>query len=210
LEQLAATTRNSFVGRKSLAETGEFVGSTDSITQRLTEDCAADDADRDAEPLLEQYRGMPAPPAKPFFSLLHHPQPEETWLRAGLFELWMRAAPKPKGGDISGMCMDDELPVLHWLLREQVREVFEVVTESRPYELREFVAWFMNKSRSHTEYFSGNYEYSSFNEYTYGRPRHAAWVRLAQEVQNAAAILGISFPKRARLPALPTLEEPTK
>jgi hypothetical protein len=84
LEQLAVTTRNSFVGRKSLAETAELVGSPDPMdTERLAEDCAAYDADRDAELLLEQYRGTPALPAELFLSLLHRRRPRPTRLRAG-------------------------------------------------------------------------------------------------------------------------------
>jgi hypothetical protein len=34
-------------------------------------------------------------------------------LRAALFELWMDIEPKPVGGSIGGMNMDDEFPVLH-------------------------------------------------------------------------------------------------
>jgi hypothetical protein len=71
------------------------------------------------------------------------------------------------------------------------------------------VSWFLGKAREYTEYFTGNYKFSSFNVYAYGRPRFATWARLAQEVQDAATSLGISFPESVRLPAMPTLEAPT-
>ena len=46
--------------------------------------------------------------------------------------------------------------------------------------------------------------------YAFGRPRYAAWARLAQEVQDAATRLGIPFPEGLRLPATPDLEKPTQ
>jgi hypothetical protein len=135
------------------------------------------------------------------------PQPR---VRAGLFELWLRTEPRPKVGAISGMNMDSELPVLHWLLRKQVAHVFENLNGAHYNELQEFVSWFLDKARAYTEYFTGGYKFGSFNVYAHGRPRYAAWARMAQEVQAAAEGLGIPFPEELRLPAMPALEEPTR
>jgi len=66
------------------------------------------------------------------------------------------------------------------------------------------------EARRYTQYFTGNYKYDSFVVYAYGRPRFAAWARLAQEVQDAATSLGIWFPEGVRLPAMPRLDEPTR
>jgi hypothetical protein len=66
---------------------------------------------RYAEQVLAQYRDTPAPPPKLFLSLLGYEQPCLR-LRAGLFELWLRAKPKPKGGHLWLGNMDDELPVV--------------------------------------------------------------------------------------------------
>jgi hypothetical protein len=200
LNGLAATT--SSLGRRSLASIAQIVGSPDPMDAgRLAEDCAAYLADRHAEGVLEQYRDAPAP-TKAFLSLLHRHRPRSPQTRAGLFELWLRAEPKAKGGGISGMLMDDELPILHWLLRDQVAEVFQAIAESHNDQLREFVCWFLGKARHDTEFFSGNYRYSSSIVHNFGRPRFAAWVRLAQEVQAAAVSLGISIPEDVRLPAM--------
>jgi hypothetical protein len=121
-----------------------------------------------------------------------------------------RAEPRPTGGGILGMMMDDELPILHWLLREQVAEVFQVLAQNHHDQLREFVCWFLERARRYTEYFSGSHRYSSFNMYAFGRPRFAAWVRLAQEVQDAAVSLGVSIPAELRLRLMPALNEPTR
>jgi hypothetical protein len=189
LNELAATT--SSLGRGSLASIAQIVGSPDPMDAgRLAEDCAAYTADRHAERVLEQCRDAPAP-TKAFLSLLHRRRPQSPQTRAGLFELWLRAEPKPKGGGIAGMLMDDELPILHWLLRDQVAEVFQAIAESHNDQLREFVSLFLDKARRYTEYFSGNYRYSSSIVYNFGRPRFAAWVGLAQEVQAAAVSLGL-------------------
>jgi hypothetical protein len=200
LNGLAATT--SSLGRRSLAKIAQLVGSPDPMDAcKLAGDCAAYAADRHAERLLEQYRDTPAP-TKAFLSLLDRHRPRSPQTRAGLFELWLRAEPKPKGGGISGMLMDDELPILHWLLREQVAEVFQILAENHHDQLRKFVCWFLGKAHHYTQYFSGNYRYSSSIVYNFGRPRFAAWVRLAEEVQTAAVSLGISFPGDLRLPAM--------
>jgi hypothetical protein len=106
--------------------------------------------------------------------------------------------------------MDDELPVLHWLLREQAHEVFQGLVATQQKALEEFVPWFLGKARPHTAYFTGGYKFGSFNTYAFGRPRYAAWARLAQEVQDAAVSLGIPFPESLRLPEMPDLEKPTQ
>jgi hypothetical protein len=192
----------SSLGRRSLANIAQLVGSPDPMdARRLAADCAAYLADRHSERALEQYRDAPAPP-KAFLSLLDRHRPRSPQTRAGLFELWLHAEPKPKGGGISGMLMDDELPILHWLLRDQVAEVFQILAENHQDQLREFVCWFLDKARHYTQYFTGNHRYSSSIVYNFGRPRFAAWVELAQEVQAAALSLGISIPEDVRLPAM--------
>jgi len=179
------------------------------MPQPLAEDCEAYLADRYAEKVLARCRDTPAPPQKLFLSLLDYKQPC-SWLRAGLFELWLRAEPKPKGGRLPCGSMDDELPVLHWLLREQAAEVFQGLVGTHYEALEEFVSWFLGKVRPYTGYFTGGYKFGSFNMYAFGRPRYAAWARLAQEVQDAATSLGIPFPESLRLPAMPDLEKPTQ
>jgi hypothetical protein len=144
-----------------------------------------------------------------FLSLLGYEQPRPR-LRAGLFELWLRAEPKPKGGIIWLGSMDDEFPVLHWLLRGQAAEVFQDLIGTHHTALEEFVSWFLHKARPYAEYFTGTYKFSSFVVYTYGRPRFAAWAKLAKEVEDAATNLGIAIPAGVRLPAMPHLEEPTR
>ena len=167
-------------------------------------------ADRHAEQVLAQHGDAPAPPQELFLSLLHWQQPQSSRVRAGLFELWLRADPKPKGGIMSVGHMDNELPVLHWLLREQVAAIFEVLIGNRRQELEKFVSWFLGEALYYARYFTGSYKFDSFVVYAYGRPRFALWARLAKEVQNAATSLGIAFPEEVRLPAMPRLEEPTR
>jgi hypothetical protein len=72
--------------------------------------------------------------------------------------------------------MDDELPVLHWLLRGQAPEVFQGLVETHLNELQEFVSWFSDKAHPYAKYFTGHYNYSSSTVDTYGRPRFAAWL----------------------------------
>jgi hypothetical protein len=179
------------------------------MPQPLAEDCEAYLADRYAEKVLARCRDTPAPPQKLFLSLLDYKQPC-SWLRAGLFELWLRAKPKPKGGLLWFGSMEDELPILHWLLREQAAVVFQGLVATHHKELEEFVSWFLEKARPNTKYFTGSYKFTSFNIYAFGRPRYAAWSRLAQEVQGAATSLGIPFPESLGLPAMPDLEIPTQ
>ena len=106
--------------------------------------------------------------------------------------------------------MNDDLPVLHWLLHEQVAAIFEVLIENRRQELQTFVSWFLGEARQYSRYFTGRYRFDSFVVYAYGRPRFALWARLAKEVQDAATSLGISFPEEVRLPAMPNLDMPTR
>jgi len=106
--------------------------------------------------------------------------------------------------------MDDELPVLHWLLRERVAEIFQVLIENRQKELQEFVSWFLGAARRYARYFTRCYKFDSFVAYAYGRPRFALWARLAKEVQDAATSLGIPILEEVRLPAMPRLKEPTR
>lgn len=156
-----------------------------------------------------KHRDTPKPPPEVFLSLLHYRRSQCARLRAGLFELWLRTSPKPKGGVLYGT-MDDELPVLHWLLREQAAEVFQALVGTRHEELQEFVPWFLGKAYPYTKYFTGSYKFTSFVVYTYGRPRFAAWARLANEVQDAATRVGIAVPSDVQLPAMPHLEAPTR
>jgi hypothetical protein len=208
INRLAAATRP--LGRKSLTKIAQIVDSGDPMDAgRLAEDCAAYLADQHAERVLEQYRDAPAPP-KAFLSFLDRRRPRSLQTRAGLFELWLRSEPKPTGGGIAGMMMEGELPVLHWLLREQVAEIFQSLAENHHDQLREFVCWFLGNARRYTEYFTGSYRFTSFNVYAFGRPRFAAWVRLAQEVKDAAASLGMTIPEGLQLPVMPELEVPTR
>ena len=198
------------LARKSLTEIAQLVGSSDPLdVAGLAEDCAAHQADWHAEQALAKHRDTPEPPPELFLSLLDYKQPCSR-LRAGLFELWLRAEPKPKGGRLLCGSMNDELPVLHWLLREQAAELFHGLVGTHHQELRDFVSWFLDKARPYTSYFTGGYKFGSFNMYAFGRPRYAAWARLAQEVQDAATSLGIPFPESLRLPAMPDLEKPTQ
>jgi hypothetical protein len=211
LSQLAAVLRSPLLADKSLAEVALLVGSPDAMDAgKLAADCTAYLDDRRAEATLAQHRNTAAPSVQLFLSLLCLQAPRNPKLRAGLFELWLRTDPKPKGGAITGMNMDNELPVLHWLLWKQVAEVFQDMIRTRRSELQEFVSWFLDKARAYTEYFTGGYKFGSFNVYAHGRPRYAAWARLAQEIQDAATNLGIPFPEELRLPAMPDLEEPTR
>jgi hypothetical protein len=210
LSRLAAVTSGLLVGHKSLTGIAQLVGSSDSLDiARLAEDCAAYRAGRDAEQVLAKHRDAPTPPPKLFLSLLDSKQPCPR-LCAGLFELWLRAEPKPKGGRLPCGSMDDELPVLHWLLREQAAEILQDLAATHEKALAEFVSWFLGKARPYTGYFTGGYKFGSFNMYAFGRPRYAAWARLAQEVQDAAASLGIPFPESLRLPEMPDLEKSTQ
>ena len=208
LNWLAATTGP--LGLRSLANIAQLVGSPDPMdVRRLAEDCAVYQAEQHAIRVLEQYRDALAPP-RAFLSLLDSRRPWSPQTRAALFELWLRSDPKPMGGGISGMVMEGELPVLHWLLREQVAEIFQSLAENHHDQLREFVCWFLGNARRYTEYFTGSYRFTSFNVYAFGRPRFAAWVRLAQEVKDAAASLGMTIPEGLQLPVMPELEVPTR
>jgi hypothetical protein len=72
------------------------------------------------------------------------------------------------------------------------------------------VSWFLSEAGRYARYFTGSYKFDSFVVYAYGRPRFAAWAQLAKEVQDAAMGLGIPIPEKLRLPAMPSLEEPTR
>jgi hypothetical protein len=188
----------------------QLVGSSDPLdVARVAEDCEAYLADWHAERVLAKHCDIPAPPPELFLSLLGYRRPGPR-LRARLFELWLRAEPKPKGGLLWFGSMDDELPVLHWLLREQAAEVFKYLIGTHHRALTEFVSWFLDKAHAYVKYFTGDYKFSSFVVYTYGRPRFAEWARLAKEVQDEATNLGIAVPAGVRLPAMPHLEEPTR
>jgi hypothetical protein len=200
LNNLASTTLP--LGRRSLAKTAQMVGSSDPMdAEELVADCAAYVDDQRAIRALEQHGDAPAPP-EAFRPLLNRRRPRSSQIRARLFELWLRSEPKPTGGGIGGMLMDGELPVLHWLLHDQVAEVFQALAQNHHDELREFVCWFLEKAHPYTRYFTGAYKYTSSIVSNYGRPRFAAWVRLAQEIEAAAMSLGISIPEGLRLPVM--------
>src|SRR5262249_29586533 len=91
LSLLAAVASGPLLRGKSLTEIAQLVGSPDPLDgARLAEDCQATRADRHAEQVLAQHRHTPAPPPELFLSLLDYKQPCSR-LRAGLFELWLRA-----------------------------------------------------------------------------------------------------------------------
>jgi len=191
---------------KSLAGIAQLVGSSDPLDiTGLAEDCEGYLADQNAEKVLARYCDAPAPPPT-LFQFDYRRRPPCLRLRAGLFELWLRAEPKPKGGLFYCGSMDNELPVLHWLLRERAVEVFEGLIGTHRKAIEEFVSWFLDKARPYAKYFTGRYHYTSSTTYTYGRPRFAAWSLLGKEVQDASTSLGIPFPKSLRLPAMPDLE----
>jgi hypothetical protein len=170
LSRLAAVASGPLLVRKSLTEIAQLVGSPDPLDlARLAEDCQAYRADEYAENVLAQHRDMPEPPPELFLSLLDYKQPCPR-LRAGLFELWLRSKPKPTGGRLLCGSMDDELPVLHWLLREQAAEVFQGLVGTHHEALEEFVSWFLGKARPYTGYFTGGYKFGSFNMYAFGPP----------------------------------------
>jgi hypothetical protein len=208
LSRLAAVTGGPLWVRKSL--TGIAQGSPDPLdVAGLAEDCAAHRAEQNAERVLARYRDAPAPPPK-LFQFDYRRRPRCLRISAGLFALWLRAKPKPKGGLLYCGNMDDELPVLHWLLREQAAEVLQGLVGTHRKAIEEFVSWFLDKAHPYAKYFTGHYNYTSSTVYTYGRPRFAAWARLGKEVQDAATSLGIPFAENLRLPAMPDLEKPTQ
>ena len=210
LSDLASVKGGPLRARKSLVRIAQLVGSSDALDiERLAEDCEAYLADWYVDHVLAKHRDNPKPPPRLFLSLLNYRRPRHARLRAGLFELWLRATPKPKGGLLYGT-MDDELPVLHWLLREQAAEVFQSLVGTHHKDLQEFVSWFLGEARQYTEYFTGSYKFTSFIAVMYGRPRFAAWARLAKEVQDAATSLGIAVPEAVLLPAMPDLEAPMR
>ena len=178
--------------------------------EQLSRDCAVYLTDRNAEALLAHYQGVEAPTEEVFLMLLDSMRPSLLQARAGLFELWLRAEPKPRGGRLLGMHRRDELPLLHWLLREQVAEVFGILAQKHHDELQKFVVWFLDKAREHTRYFGGKVRHSPSTAFNYSRSWHTAWALLAKEVQAGARSLGISFPRRLRVPAMPTIEVPRK
>jgi hypothetical protein len=108
------------------------------------------------------------------------------------------------------MMMEGELPVLHWLLREQAAEIFQGLAENHHDQLREFVCWFLEKAGPYTRYFAEKDRSHSFVFWAYGRPRYAAWARLAREVEAVAVSLGMPIPKELRLSAMPRLDDPTR
>ncbi len=208
LSRLAVVTGPLLAGTP-LTKIAQLVGSSDPLDlERLAEGCQAYRAERHAEQVLAQHRDTPAPPPELFLSLLGYEQPCSR-LRAGLFELWLRAKPKPKGGHLFCGRMDDELPVLHWLLREQAVEIFQCLVGTHRKAIEEFVPWFLDKARPYTCYFTGGYNFS-FITYAYGRPRFATWAKLGKEVQDAASSLGVPLPEVSGLPAMPDLEIPTR
>src|SRR5262249_58752859 len=117
--------------------------------------------DGQGERVLAKHRHTPAPPPELFLSLLDYKQPCSR-LRAGLFELWLRAEPKPKGGRLLCGSMNDELPVLHWLLRERAAQVFQGLGGTHHKELHEIVSSFLGKAHPYTAHFTGGSRLTSF------------------------------------------------
>ena len=110
----------------------------------------------------------------------------------GYFELWLRAEPKPKGGRLSCGSMDDELPVLHWLLREQAAEVFQGLVGTHLKRYTSSFPGFLAK-RARTPDISREAISSLLSTCTPSVAPDSRAGRLAQEVQDAATSLGIPF-----------------
>jgi hypothetical protein len=210
LSRLAAVTGDPLLSGKALTEIAQMVGSSDPLdVAKLAEDCEAYRADQNAEKVLARYRDTPAPPPT-LFQFDYRRRPPSLRLSAGLFELWLRTEPKPKGGILYCGSIDNELPVLYWLLRDQAAQVFQGLVGTHGKAIEEFVSWFLDKAHLYAKYFTGRYNYTSSTVYTYGRPRFAAWAALGKEVQDAARSLGIPFPKSLRFPAMPELRNPRR
>jgi hypothetical protein len=194
LTRLAAVTGGP-LARKSLTGIAQLVGGAPDPMDAasLTEACGAYLADQNAEKVLARYRDVPAPPPK-LFQFDYRRRLRCLRIRAGLFE-WLRAKPKPNGGLLYCGNMDDELPVLHGLLRERAAEVFQGLAGTHRQAIEEFVSWFLDKAHPYAKYFTGRYNYTSSTVYTYGRPRFAAWAQLGKEVQDAAKAWESRFPK---------------
>lgn len=203
---LVRATYSACLRRTSLASVAQTVNAKAPLdVEALVEDIKAYATDKAGERVLTRYRNDAAVPPQTFLDLLDYEAPRSLRTRTELFELWMHADSKPAGGAIDGMGMEGELPFLHWLLREQVEEVFTSLVESRRTKLQEFVVWFLGKSLYYAQAFHTPGRFSSFNMYAFGRPRYAAWVRLALEVENAATQLNIAVPDSVKLPAMPYL-----
>jgi hypothetical protein len=127
-------------------------------------------------------------------------------MRARLFELWLRAEPKPVGGSICGLTADDEFGVLHWLLSGQVAGVFAELIDRRREDLERFVLWLLGKARPFAQYLNYDYPFSSFVGYAFGFPHYRVRVRLALEVEKAALHLDLDIPEDVRLPEMPNLD----
>jgi hypothetical protein len=208
LARLGCATRNEWLKHKSLTRVAQIVGATDPRDlEKLVDDIKTYNTHRSVELVLSKYHTSPTIPTTTFLELLSMEPPRSVQMRAELFDCWMRSDPKPCGGDINGMGMDNEFPVLHWILREYVGGVFAALVDQRRQQLQEFVLWLLGEARYFAEYFSPSYEYTSYVVYAYGRPRFEACARLALEVENAALALGFNVPDDVRLPDMPTIDD---
>jgi len=91
-----------------------------------------------------------------------------------------------------------------------VAEIFQSLAANHHDQLQKFVHWFLKKARPYTQYFAEKDQSHSFVFWAYGRPRFAAWARLAREVEAVAVSLGMPIPKELRLSAMPRLDDPTR
>jgi hypothetical protein len=184
-------------GRKRLTQ---IVGARTPIDpKKLLDDIEAYNTHLRCERLLK-YDGPRATPVEAFLELSQLEPLRSVPMRVRLFELWLRTEPKPRGGVIHGLNVDDEFGVLHWILKKNAADVLSRFVEEQRDALERFVDWLLEKARAYTKYFTGSYHYTSSVVYEFGRPRFAARIRLALEVEKAAIALGLTVPDDARLP----------
>ena len=142
--------------------------------------------------MLAQYDVTGPILAKEFLMFLDQPPLRSAEMRARLLDLWLRAEPKPVGGSICGLNVDDEFGVLHWLLSGQVVAVFAELIDTCREDLERFAIWLLGKARPFAQYLTSDDPFSSFVVYAFGRPRYRVRVRLALELEKAALDLGLT------------------
>jgi hypothetical protein len=171
--------------------------------EKLIADIHAHRTERVIRAVLSRSDESPQITPEAFLKLLECKPPRSIETRVELFKRWLRCEPKPRGGKINDLNIDDEFPVLHWILRENANDVFSAADVDDLDGLREFIVWVLRKGRHYAEYFDGTYRWSSFNMYTSGCPRFQLCAKLAREIENGAIAIGIDVPDAVRLPAMP-------
>ncbi len=199
LADLAYQIRASRLSGKTFSRICELVGSSpDTPLQEVLDRLIARAGDYYAARCVARHR---AGKAVHWERLVQHSAPGRRELRTELLSAWIHLPCKPLGGTGGGGIghSGSPFPTLQWLLSTDRAGTLEAFAADYPTEFRDLVNWVLDHAQNSAWYFQAPGRLRGTVQHTFGRAVHGRIVRLARDVENAAAQAGIEIEPHLRI-----------